>query len=47
VQGSFEALAEENMKVLREILDAAAAAPEPAGSVTQKARWQPVLASLS
>ena len=34
--GSFEQLAEENMKVLREILDASAAAPLPAGSVTQK-----------
>ena len=33
--GSFEQLAEENMKVLREILDAASAAPLPAGSVTQ------------
>ena len=33
--GSFEQLAEENMKVLREILDAAGAAPLPAGSVTQ------------
>jgi hypothetical protein len=31
-------LAEANMKVLRDILDAAAAAPEPAGSVTQQAR---------
>ncbi len=35
-QGSFETLAEENMAVLRELLDAAAASPEPRGSVTQK-----------
>ena len=34
-QGSFEVLAEENMKVLREVLDAAAAAGAPAGTVTQ------------
>ena len=33
--GSFEQLAEENMKVLREILDAASASPLPTGSVTQ------------
>jgi len=34
--GAFEQLAEQNMTVLREILDAAAAAPGGAGSVTQQ-----------
>lgn len=43
LKGSFEALAEENMKTLREILDDAAASPEPQGSIKQKVSGGPAI----